>query len=189
MPKTFSILHKKLEELELQLHHALSQTPTSTLSQEIQQKFVFMANLLSAEAASCPTEPRHLSHIARRLSQLEAAFRDLGEGEDYFLDHVDDSSACSCTESCLNDENENEDEAKSCLEGDDGDGGEFYECVVEEKEDEKERREIVGIGKLIICGAMASGFLIGVASMGVAVFIQFSGYLQLQHNGGFVTPT
>lgn len=185
MTKTCAILQKKLQELELQLsHNNLTTIIHPSLSQEFHQKLLFVTNLLSAEIASCPTKPRHLKHIARRLSQLEAAFCD----SDLLDDHVDDSSTCSCTESCLNDDGDAASQGpSSCLE-DEMEGGEyFYECVKDEKE-EKEEREILGVGKL--CGAMASGFLIGMVIMDFAVFfIVFFGYFQVQQNGGFVTPT
>ncbi|KAA0037648.1 hypothetical protein E6C27_scaffold277G003110 [Cucumis melo var. makuwa] len=187
MTKTYAILQKKLQELELQLsHNNLTTIIHPSLSQEFHQKFLFVANLLSAEIASCPTElmPRRLRHMARRLAQLEAGFW----SPDMLADngHVNDSSTCWCTESCLNDDSEVV-SGSSCLE-DEMEGGEcFYECVEGEKE-EKEERKIVGVGKLN--GAMASGFVIGMVLMGVAVFsIEFFGYFQVQQNGGFVIPT
>lgn len=92
-------------------------------------------------------------------------------------------STCSCTESCLNDDG---DVASSCLD-DEEEGGEFYECVENEKE-EKEERKMVRVGTL--WGAMASGCLIGMALMSIAVFsVECFGHLQVQQNGGFVTPT
>ncbi|KAG6605709.1 Cysteine and histidine-rich domain-containing protein RAR1, partial [Cucurbita argyrosperma subsp. sororia] len=150
MTKTYAILRKKLEELERQVQLSRNNVHPSLL-QDIHQKWLFIANLLSAEVASCPSKPRHLKHIARRLAQLEPAFRNC-KAED-LVDHVDDVSTCSCTESCLNDDG---DVASSCLD-DEKEGGEFYECVENEKE-EKEERKMVRVGTL--WGAMASGCLI-----------------------------
>ncbi|KGN51765.2 hypothetical protein Csa_009074, partial [Cucumis sativus] len=177
---------KKLQELELQLsHNNLTTIIHPSLSQEFHQKLLFVANLLTAEIASCPStlKPRRLKHMARRLAQLEAVFwsPDLVDNG-----QVDDSTTCLCTESCLNDDSEVV-SGSSCLE-DEMEGGEcFYECVEGEKE-EKEERKIVGVVKLN--GAMVSGFVIGVVSMGVAnFFIELFGYFQHQQNGGFVIPT
>ncbi|GMJ05958.1 hypothetical protein HRI_004265000 [Hibiscus trionum] len=110
MTKRYTILQKKLKDLESQLNQALSLPPNTpshqTLSQDIQQRFLFLNNLLSAELSSGPTNPFHLQHIANRVLELEAVFKDWDTFQSSGLDHVYKGSACSCTESCLNDDDE-----------------------------------------------------------------------------------
>ncbi|OMO94911.1 hypothetical protein CCACVL1_05711 [Corchorus capsularis] len=109
MTKRYKILQKKLKELESELNQvfALSQVDTPLdqhISQDIENKFLFLNNLLSAEIASSPQKPYHLQHIAQRLLELDAAFH-----QNLAPDDVDKGWACSCTESCLNDDGEAED--------------------------------------------------------------------------------
>ncbi|OMO98128.1 hypothetical protein COLO4_14128 [Corchorus olitorius] len=107
MTKRYKILQKKLKELESELNQvfALSHdTPLDQhISQDIENKFLFLNNLLSAEITSSPRKPYHLQHIAQRLLELDAAFH-----QNLAPDHVEKGSACSCTESCLNDDGEAE---------------------------------------------------------------------------------
>ncbi|KAE8693157.1 putative BCL-2-associated athanoprotein 7 [Hibiscus syriacus] len=110
MTKRYTILQKKLKELESQLNQVLS-LPLNTqchqsLSQDIQQRFLFLNNLLSAEVASRPRNPFHLQHITGRLLELEAAFKEWDSFQSSAPDHVEKGSPCSCTESCLNDDGE-----------------------------------------------------------------------------------
>ncbi|KAE8670926.1 putative BCL-2-associated athanoprotein 7 [Hibiscus syriacus] len=110
MTKRYTILQKKLKELESQLNQVLS-LPLNTqchqsLSQDIQLRFLFLNNLLSAEVVSRPRNPFHLQHIAERLLELEAAFKEWDGFQSSAPDHVEQGSPCSCTESCLNDEGE-----------------------------------------------------------------------------------
>ncbi|KAK8658863.1 hypothetical protein V6N13_029082 [Hibiscus sabdariffa] len=110
MAKRNTILQKKLKELESILNQALS-LPLETashqsFSQDIQQRFLFLNNLLSAEVSSGPRNPFHLQHIAKRVLELEAAFKEWDSFQSSALDHVEKGSACSCTESCLNDDDD-----------------------------------------------------------------------------------
>ncbi|XVE63895.1 hypothetical protein DITRI_Ditri07aG0057800 [Diplodiscus trichospermus] len=110
MTKRYGILQKKLKELESQLHQLFSLPPETPyhqrFSQDIQQRFLFLKNLMSAEIASRPRKPYHLQHIAKRLLELEAAFQEWDRFQTSAADHVDKCSTCSCTESCLNDDGE-----------------------------------------------------------------------------------
>ncbi|KAL4347851.1 hypothetical protein GQ457_17G019290 [Hibiscus cannabinus] len=108
MAKRNTILQKKLKELESILNQALS-LPLETashqsFSEDIQQRFLFLNNLLSAEVSSGPRNPFHLQHIAKRVLELEAAFKEWDSFQSSAPDHVEKGSACSCTESCLNDD-------------------------------------------------------------------------------------
>ncbi|KAK8598837.1 hypothetical protein V6N13_076783 [Hibiscus sabdariffa] len=112
MTKRYTTLQKKLKELESQLNQALSlpleTTSHQSFSQDIQQRFLFLNNLLSAEVSSGPRNPFHLQHIAKRVLELEAAFKEWDSFQSSAPDHVEEGSACSCTESCLNDDGESE---------------------------------------------------------------------------------
>lgn len=122
MTKRYSILQKKIQELESELNCVFSlaaQTQTHTpcpdaVLEDIHQKFVFVSNLLSAELASGPYKPHHLYHIARRLSELERAFLGWDGFKTSALNFEDNASTCSCsTESCLNDDGEASDDLGS----------------------------------------------------------------------------
>ncbi|KAF3433141.1 hypothetical protein FNV43_RR24243 [Rhamnella rubrinervis] len=111
MTKRYSILQKKLQELDSQLVNicSLQADPPIThrlLAQDFEQRLVFLQNLLSAEIASHPTKPHHLNHMSRRLQYIESTFRDWDSTGPTALHHVDNASTCSCTESCLNDDGE-----------------------------------------------------------------------------------
>ncbi|KAF8413004.1 hypothetical protein HHK36_000976 [Tetracentron sinense] len=99
---------KKLEELEAQLAEAIALPVETTrhliLLEYIDQRFVFLKNLLSAEVKSHPQKPHHLHHIAQRLTELETVFRDWENFNTLPIDHLDTASTCSCTESCLEDD-------------------------------------------------------------------------------------
>ena len=103
-------MQKKLKELESELDQVFSlplEAPYhQRFSQDIQQRFLFLKNLLSAEIASHPRKPYHLQHIAQRLLELEAAFQEWDSFQTSSPDHVEKGSTCSCTESCLNDDGE-----------------------------------------------------------------------------------
>ncbi|TYI52183.1 hypothetical protein E1A91_D12G229000v1 [Gossypium mustelinum] len=110
MTKRYTILQKKLKELESQLKQVNS-LPLDTphhhrFSQDIQQRFLFLNNLLSAEISCRPKRPFHLQPIAKRLHELEAAFRDWDTFRSPPSDHVEKGPPCSCTGSCFNDEGE-----------------------------------------------------------------------------------
>ncbi|PSR93339.1 hypothetical protein CEY00_Acc27951 [Actinidia chinensis var. chinensis] len=108
MTKRYAVLQKKLEELESSLALVFSLSPETTachhlLSDDFHKRFLFLTNLLQAEIASHPSKPRHLAHIAHRLTQLESAFCDW----DLHLtdsNHLDAVSTFSFTESCLDED-------------------------------------------------------------------------------------
>lgn len=61
MTKRYSILQRKLQELESELSQRFSLPATTACSQllleDIEQRFAFLKNLLSAEVASHPSKP------------------------------------------------------------------------------------------------------------------------------------
>lgn len=108
MTKRYGILRKKLEKLESDLHLLFTFLPESEthdiLSHAIEQQLEFLNHLLAAEITSSPSKPRHLYHIARRLSELETIFLHSQDGNNY--NDRDVVSVCSCSDSCLNDDGE-----------------------------------------------------------------------------------
>lgn len=122
MAKRYAILQKKLEELESQIHRVISLPPDTPchqlLAEAIHQRFLFFSNLLSAETLLHPTKPHHLRHISQRLAQLQTAFSAWDEFVTFSApDQVDDGSPCSCTESCLNDDDDDDCSELGRLEG------------------------------------------------------------------------
>ncbi|GLT57394.1 hypothetical protein SLA2020_303690 [Shorea laevis] len=171
MTKRYSILRKKLQELESTLTHVFSLPVTTPCSQlvleEIHQRFVFAKNLLSAEVASHPSKPHHLQHLAQRLKELNHDFREwesLKASDFTHVDH-DNASGCSCTESCLNDDGE--------------------ASVYEEDPDGFSQEEGWNWG---LWGAMAIGVLLGIAFMGF-VMARISGCFYYVEPLSFRTPT
>ncbi|PON89479.1 hypothetical protein TorRG33x02_148300 [Trema orientale] len=128
MTKRYSILQKRLQELKSQLNEISRDKHDDDDDDDVEdqnkiqildfeQRLGFVRTLLSAEIASRPTKPHHLVHMSQIFHELEAAYLEDGFKTRSFDDH-DNSSTCSCTESCLNDDGEvqNDDE------DDDGDG-------------------------------------------------------------------
>ncbi|KAA8539803.1 hypothetical protein F0562_026495 [Nyssa sinensis] len=193
MTKRYAILQKKLQELESELIQVFAlpaETPCHhLLSDSIEQRFVFLKSLLSAEIASHPSNPHHLRHIAQRLTELETAFHDWDDYRTTALNDFDIVSTCSCTESCLNDDGECSPEL----------GSSVYEVpetfseavvveekalevaetvkVVEEKaaeeRDDVKREEGETVGFWRYFGVMANGMIVGAALMG---FVMAFGY-------------
>ncbi|XVE56374.1 hypothetical protein DITRI_Ditri04bG0004100 [Diplodiscus trichospermus] len=110
MTKRYAILQKKLKELESELKQAVALPPETPhrrrFSQDIQQRFLFLRNLLSAEITSGPRKPYHLQRLGQKLLELETAFQEWDSFQISTPDHVEKGSTCSCTESCLNDDGE-----------------------------------------------------------------------------------
>ncbi|KAI6672234.1 hypothetical protein NL676_000140 [Syzygium grande] len=206
MTKRYFMLQRKLEDTESELRSVFSLPASATpsrqfLSQCIRQRLLFLNNLLSAEFASDPKQPQHLRHVARRLANLEAAFhawdQDEAEaGREDEADCAEDASVCSCTESCLRDNDDDGgedtkedlavDEWNDLLVTEEGDG---LVKGSEGEEREKEGKEKVGErGKSRRVVNMIGGMVV----VGVAVMAMFSGCV-LRHldNGDavVVTPT
>lgn len=198
MTKGYSILQKKLEELESGLIQVLClpaddhETPyhRQYLSQDIEQRLEFLKNLLSAEVATNQTtNPHHLDHISQRLAQLESDFRKWDDcrtsavNTTNFDDDDDVGSTCSCMESCFNDDGT--DQASLAPET-------FYEAVVDGKaqEDQTVRAEASGGRVLWIWRyylVMGSGMIVGAALM--LRFCGFSSHYMEEQYQGFLTPT
>ncbi|KAE8022375.1 hypothetical protein FH972_008178 [Carpinus fangiana] len=215
MTKRYSILQRKLQGLESELSQRFSLPATTACSQllleDIEQRFVFLNNLLSAEVASHPSKPHHLHHIEQRLAQLEHDFRTWRSFKTSLLNHEDDGngSRCSCTESCLNDDGEASAEEdterfshglvvgdRALVEFSRGLNKEkallqagCFDSLVEEKAEQErkgEQRRPVGVGSW--CGAMAVGVVLGMALMGF-VMVRFSGCFHYADPRSFLTST
>ncbi|PIA44340.1 hypothetical protein AQUCO_01700145v1 [Aquilegia coerulea] len=147
MTKRYAVIQKKLEELESELNDVVN-LPTETtshqlLSENINQKFSFLRNLLAAEIESHPSKPHHLHHMDQRLTELETEFHEWDNFRTFSpTNHIDTASTCSCTESCLNDDGD-EDITDMSVVG--GGGGELtvYENPEFVFEDENEKKEEV----------------------------------------------
>ncbi|KAL9409461.1 hypothetical protein AB3S75_047790 [Citrus x aurantiifolia] len=176
--RSYSILQKKLKELESVLSELLSLPPETPnynhqlYAQDIEQRFEFVRKLLSAEITSSnPKKRYHLQHIARRLAELESIFKEWDNFKALtVVEHFEPPvSTCSCAESCVNDNDG------------DGDGDvspKSYEGLMEEEvnnvgEKKEEKRVIIGgvLGKYV--GVMGAGVVIGMALMGL-VIVKFS---------------
>ncbi|KAK9292283.1 hypothetical protein L1049_020247 [Liquidambar formosana] len=205
MTKRYAILQKKLQELESELNQVFTfpaENPChQLLSEGIDQRFVFLNNLLSAEIASHPKKPHHLEHIAHRLVELETAFHDWDDFRTSAIDHIDTISTCSCTESCLNDDDGEGSDGLDSRVCEEDDVQVFYDGVIEEKPPEEEvvvakvepervvrREEVVRVWIRKYGGVMASGVLLGMVLMGL-LMVRFSGCFHYIEHGFSVTPT
>ncbi|KAL3521424.1 hypothetical protein ACH5RR_019573 [Cinchona calisaya] len=212
MTKRYKILRKKLKELKAELIFIFSlpggeknihSSPSYNhqhLSEEIEQRFMFLRNLLSAEMASNPSKPHHLHHIARALDEYEAAFREWEEhvtttsaaAANVNKNKFDDTattSICSCDDSCRNDDGEEEEKGYSNSnnsvdqEGSGFNQGELVDVdvhVLEEEEEEEDKavkkveEKQKGKSYASNCGRVISGMIFGGVLMGV-IMVRFSG--------------
>ncbi|KAL3714058.1 hypothetical protein ACJRO7_006065 [Eucalyptus globulus] len=200
MTNRYFMLQRKLEDTESELKSAFSLAASETpsrqfLSECIRQRLLFLNNLLSAEFASDPKRPQHLSHVARRLADLEAAFHAWDNDEDE-AGPTEDASVCSCTESCLRDDDGNDDggeDAKEELAVDEWNDLPVTEednglaKGLESEERAKEGGEKVGEGGKLWRVVNLVG---GMAVVGAAVMAMFSGFVlhHLDHGDAFVVP-
>ncbi|PQQ04357.1 hypothetical protein Pyn_31270 [Prunus yedoensis var. nudiflora] len=265
MAKGSLILQKKLNEVEAQLNHVLSlppEDPSTTPCRhqlqcyDMEQRLAFVKTLLCAEMASHPSKPHHLKHMAWRLGELEKIFHDWNsftltsaELDQYRVDHDgngdggDGRSTCSCTESCLDDDDcktsaddsvigsqseRNEEAAEggseveennkempmvvfnnSVFEHDEGEE-EMKEKVTKDEErddvvelmkrsssnrisEEEVERKRGSSGVGMTCGAMVTGWMLGMVSMGL-VMLSSTGFLFPcgggdHQYGNFLIPT
>lgn len=202
MTKRYKTLQKKLKELKAELIYVFSLPGEKApyhqlLCEEIEQRFLFIKKLLSAEIASHPSKPHHLHHIARRLSEYESAFR---EWDDHMrstatavVNNFDDTaSVCSCDDSCRNDDGE------AYCDNDDGLVS-FPEGLVDvnvEQDLEKIKGESEGNHMIMkqvkakggYFGALISGMVLGAVLMGVTM-LQFSGCFYFPVRESFLIPT
>ncbi|WCJ36485.1 hypothetical protein M5689_017682 [Euphorbia peplus] len=176
MTKGYKILRKKLQEVETLLKKVLFLPPETPQheqdAEDIEQRLDFLNNLFTAEVSSNPENAHHLKHIGKKLVLLENVFKQWNEfrttPDNKSLDTV---SACSCNESCFND--------------DEVEGEEFLE--EEEKKEEIKEVRVCGCGRTRL--AMTLGFGLGVLiGMGTSV-LSIVG-LSLSHSSHiFLTPT
>ncbi|KAG6747382.1 hypothetical protein POTOM_049786 [Populus tomentosa] len=109
MAKQSSMLQKKLRELEHELINKVFSLPAETqLSelyiQDVEQRFFFLKNLLSAETTSSSKRPQYrLQQIGKRLSDLETAFYDRNNNNKTATTQVQLENV-SCSASCLDDD-------------------------------------------------------------------------------------
>ncbi|KAJ4955726.1 hypothetical protein NE237_012509 [Protea cynaroides] len=200
--RSYALLQNKLKELESELNQVMNH---QLLSESINGKFTFLKSLLSAEFQSHPQNTHHLRHISERLEELESAFKDWDTFGTSSVDHIDTASTCSCTDSCFND-----DEIQDQLQ--DGDGGGSppdldpeidFEGVIQEQE--QEQQPMATVKQAEGCGereerrlrngnkvsSVMSGvvMLTAVALLGV-VMASFSGSFCYKTGlEGFLTPT
>ncbi|KAJ0962031.1 hypothetical protein J5N97_029859 [Dioscorea zingiberensis] len=120
------LLEKKIQELQSQLTPLLRAPAAAALpgseptesTGDIPAKIGFLNNLLAREMEiNSENKPEYLNHVAERLAMLEAAFHNWnnhGHGGAPPLDDLlnDDIPTCSCTHSCLIDEQEEEEEVQ-----------------------------------------------------------------------------
>ncbi|KAG1360837.1 hypothetical protein COCNU_09G003000 [Cocos nucifera] len=116
MARGNAAMQKKLAELESEIGRLLDQ-PSSYINDDIDgrvgsyqtaRKISFVKNLLTAEMDShTGGRPEHLNHMAMRLSVLEKTFVNWvasGNGNGAVNKSSDTSASCSCTQSCIVDE-------------------------------------------------------------------------------------
>ncbi|KAL0452572.1 UNVERIFIED_CONTAM: hypothetical protein Slati_1235300 [Sesamum latifolium] len=168
MTRRSVILQRKLHQLESKLADVfrlpLDQKPDPRQQikvDDIEQRFIFLNNLLRAEAASRPQNADYLREIGEKLDGLEAAFRGWDEyrtsAQNNYLDG-DTPSVCSdCTQTLLND-----DVAANAVRGWDFDGGKPPEkCVDDENVMEGERLGRIWGKFAKYCGVFGSGVMVG----------------------------
>ncbi|EEF51549.1 conserved hypothetical protein [Ricinus communis] len=175
MTKRYSVLQKKLQELESFLKDVFSLNPLdhNLHSQDIEQRLEFLKTLLSAEITSSPEKPHHLQHISKRLSELESIVRDWHDYKTTTMHehNVETVSTCSCTESCLNDDGEATfaggscgfEETENAVEGSAEENNEEEVRVEEMSEAKKEEKRSVGVA---VGWRMFGSLMIGMALMG-----------------------
>ncbi|KAL5744316.1 hypothetical protein ACOSQ2_027432 [Xanthoceras sorbifolium] len=187
--RSYSILQKKLQELESQLTQAFSLPPETPYrqfySQEIDQKFLFLNTLLSAEIASSPKKPYNLHHIAQRVADLEIEFREWDSDnvkDSTIVNHFETSSTCSYHNTNHHHVDDHDKDVNA------------YPELLDEAE-EKSVAESTGeaiekrvwVGKYFV--VMASGVLVGMAFMGLVMF-RFSGcFHYVNQNSCLMIPT
>lgn len=123
MERPFTVLEKKLAELESQLTELLvgspdDESPDGTACcrqsafKEARPRIEFLKTLLAAEKECHPCEgPVHLAHIEERLAAVDGAFRKWVDC--VVTPEVDfrELLVCSCTDACFSEEGMEEDDS------------------------------------------------------------------------------
>lgn len=227
MTRRYKTLQKKLKELKAELRFVFSLPPGQNddhntpyhqlLSEEIQQRILFVKNLLTAEITSHPlrSRPHHLSHIAKRLTDLESAFHEWDDhrrsvtSRDYDIHNLGDAiSICSCDErEAYESENTGEVGSSSAYEVEDGLG--FAEGLADVNVGE----DMAGTGKkaagsggedqagvvakvrqreagniIGYCGGMMGGMIFGALLMG-SIMLRICGCCYLNVQEAILFPT
>ncbi|CAN4101841.1 unnamed protein product [Withania somnifera] len=163
MTKRYGVLQKKLEKMESDLHLLYTFPPdTATheiLSHGIEQQLDFLNHLLAAEIASCPSKPRHLHHIARRLNQLETVFIHSQQQSQGNIGDHDAASVCSCSELCLNDDGQADVERELAESPVNYEDSPVVDIKSVEKVDKEEKGNNGRYFGILCCGIMIMGFV------------------------------
>ncbi|KAK2379606.1 hypothetical protein QL285_067389 [Trifolium repens] len=111
---TDQILKTNLKELESMIEDTFLHGPEKYSLEDIQKKFDFMQKIMYAEQnSSDPTKPPHWHPIAQKLDSLKNSFNERDKDSmsqfttfsnpKFDKDTISNSSSnCSCTQSCLN---------------------------------------------------------------------------------------
>jgi hypothetical protein len=111
---TDQILKTNLKELESMIEDTFLHGPEKYSLEDIQKKFDFMQKIIYAEQnSSDPTKPPHWHPIAQKLDSLKNSFNERDKDSmsqfttfsnpEFDKDTISNSSSnCSCTQSCLN---------------------------------------------------------------------------------------
>ncbi|KAL0382290.1 UNVERIFIED_CONTAM: hypothetical protein Scaly_0516300 [Sesamum calycinum] len=153
MTRRSVVLQKKLHQLESKLAHVFRFPLAQIDVDDIEHRFIFLNNLLRAEAASRPQNADYLREFGEKLDGLEAAFRGWDEYRTSAQNNGDTPSVCSdCTQTLLKDD---------AVCGWDFDGEKPPEKCVD---DEKVKEGVWGkIAKY--CGVFGSGVMVGAICM------------------------
>lgn len=191
MTKRYGILRKKLEKLESDIH-LLFTFPPNTETHEIlyhgiEQQLEFLNHLLAAEITSSPSKPRHLYHIARRLSELETAFIHSQQQSHGNMNDHDAASVCSCNESCLNDDGEaavERDFDVSMVNYDVPEDSPVVDNIIKGVDEDEKGSNINGR----YFGILGCGMMMGAVCVGFVMLRFYDSFLVIQPSG-FLVPT
>lgn len=180
------LLQKKLQELEASLTAAGHDPPLdpqrrTSYDDDVDKRFVFLRNLLSAELASQPDAPDQLREIGQRLVGLEAALFDRSQSRN------GTPSVCSdCTHALLNaDDRESDGSTTAAAEAEDFPRARSPDSGDKNGEAATKRRAWGGIWKY--CGAFVCGAIVG--AIGVVELFSPSSLQFIQYESLPFPPT